>query len=74
MAKKKIDAKQIEAVKALTEQGKKKGSLTYSEIGNALSEINIDKDQIEDIYDSLAAMGIEVIADDDEDIDVDEKL
>ncbi len=73
MAKKKIDAKQIEAVKALTEQGKKKGSLTYSEIGNALSEINIDKDQIEDIYDSLAAMGIEVIADDDEDIDVDEK-
>lgn len=73
MAKKNIDAKQIEAVKALTEQGKKKGSLTYSEIGNALSEINIDKDQIEDIYDSLAAMGIEVIADDDDDIDVDEK-
>ncbi len=73
LAKKKIDAKQVEAVKALTEQGKKKGSLTYSEIGNALSEINIDKDQIEDIYDSLAAMGIEVIADDEDDIEVDAK-
>lgn len=47
--------------------------MTYSEIGNALSEINIDKDQIEDIYDSLAAMGIEVIADDEDDIEVDAK-
>jgi RNA polymerase primary sigma factor len=73
LAKKNIDPKQVEAVKSLTEMGKKKGSLTYSEIGNALSEINIDKDQIEDIYDSLAAMGIEVIADDDDDPDLDEK-
>ncbi len=73
LAKKKIDAKQVEAVKALTEQGKKKGSLTYSEIGKALSEINIDKDQIEDIYDSLAAMGIEVIADDEDDLEVNEE-
>lgn len=71
MAKKNIDPKQVEAVKALTELGKKNGSLTYSEIGNALSEINIDKDQVEDIYDSLAAMGIEVVADDEDDLDVD---
>ncbi len=71
MAKKKIDTKQVEAVKKLTELGKKKGSLTYSEIGNALSEIEIDKEQIEDIYDSLAAMGIEVIADNDDDVDID---
>ncbi len=71
MAKKKIDSKQVEAVKNLTELGKKKGSLTYSEIGNALSEIEIDKEQIEDIYDSLAAMGIEVIADNDDDVDID---
>jgi len=73
LAKRKIDAKQVEAVKALTELGKQKGSLTYSEIGKALSEINIDKDQIEDIYDSLAAMGIEVIADDEDDLEVNEK-
>ncbi len=71
LAKKKIDTKQVEAVKALTELGKKKGSLTYSEIGNALSEIEIDKNQIEDIYDSLAAMGIDVIADNDDDVDAD---
>ena len=73
LAKRKIDAKQVEAVKALTELGKKNGSLTYSEIGKALSEINIDKDQIEDIYDSLGAMGIEVIADDEDDLEVNDK-
>lgn len=61
----KIDSQQIDMVRELASKGKKKGNLTYSEIEDGLSELDIDKEQIEDIYDSLASMGIEVIGDKD---------
>ncbi len=61
----KIDPQQIDMVRELASKGKKKGNLTYSEIEDGLSELDIDKEQIEDIYDSLASMGIEVIGDKD---------
>jgi RNA polymerase primary sigma factor len=61
----KIDPQQMDMVRELASKGKKKGNLTYSEIENGLSELDIDKEQIEDIYDSLASMGIEVIGDKD---------
>ncbi|BEP29662.1 RNA polymerase sigma factor RpoD [Helicovermis profundi] len=65
MAKNTIKETELEAVLKLKKAGKKKGSLTYSEIQKGLMTLEIDKDQIEDIYDSLAAMGIEVVDDDD---------
>ncbi len=65
----KIDSQQIDMVRELASKGKKKGNLTYSEIEDGLSELDIDKEQIEDIYDSLASMGIEVIGDKDGDDD-----
>jgi RNA polymerase primary sigma factor len=61
----KIDPQHIDLVRELASKGKKKGNLTYSEIENGLSELDIDKEQIEDIYDSLATMGIEVVGDKD---------
>lgn len=61
----KIDPQHLETVKELANKGKVKGNLTYSEIEDGLSELDIDKDQIEDIYDSLASMGIEVIGEKD---------
>jgi RNA polymerase primary sigma factor len=61
----KIDPQHLETVKELANKGKVKGNLTYSEIEDGLSELDIDKDQIEDIYDSLASMGIEVVGDKD---------
>lgn len=61
----KIDPQHLETVKELANKGKVKGNLTYTEIEDGLSELDIDKDQIEDIYDSLASMGIEVIGDKD---------
>lgn len=61
----KIDPQHIDMVRELASKGKKKGNLTYSEIEHGLSELDIDKDQIEDIYDSLSSMGIEVVGDKD---------
>jgi len=49
------------AVKNLIDKGKKDGSLTYEQIGEALSELELDKEQIENIYDTFAQMGIDIL-------------
>ena len=49
------------AVKSLIDKGKKDGSLTYEQIGEALSEMELDKEQIENIYDTFAQMGIDIL-------------
>lgn len=55
----------LEVIKELLEKGKKQGVITYKEIMDALQEIELNPDQIDEIYESLAAMGIDVIGDDD---------
>lgn len=76
-----MDKKEIlAALKELLEKGKKQGVITYREIMDALQEIELNPDQIDEIYESLAAMGIDVIGedepvtvvDDDKDIDDDD--
>lgn len=54
------DAKR-ESVANLIEQGKKKGNLTYDEITNALQKIDLSEEQIEEIYDQISALGIDVV-------------
>ena len=49
------------AVKNLIDKGKKDGSLTYEQIGEALSEMELDKEQIENIYDTFAQLGIDIL-------------
>ena len=49
------------AVKSLIDKGKIDGSLTYEQIGEALSEMELDKEQIENIYDTFAQMGIDIL-------------
>jgi len=78
LAKRKIDPKQLEAVMGLSKKGKKKGKLSYVEIANALSDFDLDKDKIEEIYSSFTQMGIvftgeklDTFDDDDDDDDVD---
>ena len=61
-------------IKELIKKGKKKGSLTYKEIMDALAELDIDKDKIETIYESLGQMGIEVIDDNEKADDSDVKI
>lgn len=61
----------LEVIKELLEKGKKQGVITYKEIMDALQEIELNPDQIDDIYESLAALGVDVIGDDDAAADVD---
>ncbi|NMA03172.1 MAG: RNA polymerase sigma factor RpoD [Clostridiales bacterium] len=61
-----------ENIRKLVEKGKKKGAITYTEIMDALEEIELDKDQIDEIYDNFATMGIDVIGGREEDSDEDE--
>ncbi len=47
----------------LLELGKKNGMLTYKDIQSALSGVEIDAEQMDNIYDTLESMGIEIVAD-----------
>ncbi|HHV79305.1 MAG TPA: RNA polymerase sigma factor RpoD [Firmicutes bacterium] len=51
----------LEYIKDLVEQGKKNGSLTYREIMDALQGVDLTSEQIEEMYEALADMGIEVV-------------
>ncbi|WP_207543829.1 RNA polymerase sigma factor RpoD [Desulfofundulus sp. TPOSR] len=51
----------LECVRELIEKGKKRGVLTYSEIMDTLQGIDLTPEQIDDIYEKLAGMGIEVV-------------
>ncbi|HEY8529058.1 MAG TPA: RNA polymerase sigma factor RpoD [Paenibacillaceae bacterium] len=52
----------LEQVKAqLVEQGKKKGALTYKDIMEKLSPFEQDPEQIDDFFEQLADLGIEVV-------------
>ena len=57
--------------KGLIEKGKKQGSLTLSEIMEAFSETELDKDQVENLYETLGNLGIEIIEDKTQKADVD---
>lgn len=66
-----------QTVQKLIEKGKKRGMITYSEIMDALEDVDLDKDQIDEIYDHFATMGIDIVGDKedtDEDIDIDESV
>ena len=56
------DEKKIEQLTNLIEKAKKKGSISYREIADALENVELDKDQLDDVYDSLSSMGIELVS------------
>jgi RNA polymerase primary sigma factor len=69
----KLEERQKEGdVAGLIEMGRTKGNLTYREIANALQKIDLSEEQIEEIYEQLNTLGIDVI-DDVVDIDVIDK-
>ncbi|WP_085991884.1 RNA polymerase sigma factor RpoD [Oceanobacillus senegalensis] len=58
----------LEQVKeALTEIGKKRGTLAYEEIADRLSNFEIESDQMDEFYEHLEDQGIEVIGESDDD-------
>ena len=66
----KKESKKITA-KGLIEKGKKQGSLTLAEIMEAFSETELDKDQVENLYETLGNLGIEVIENKTDKVDID---
>ncbi|WP_294341637.1 RNA polymerase sigma factor RpoD [uncultured Clostridium sp.] len=53
----------LKIVKKLIDTGKSKGSLKYSEIVDELEDVELTPEQIEQVYEALESMGIEVIGD-----------
>ena len=68
MSENTISAKKL-AVKELLEKGKKKGLLSYKEIADALSEFELDEEQMEKVYDTLDREGVEVVGDLDKELE-----
>lgn len=51
----------IPEIRELIERGKRKGTLTYREIMDALQNIELSPDQIDDVYEALGQIGIDVM-------------
>lgn len=51
----------VETINDLVERGKKRGMLTYREIMDTLQDVELNPDQVDEIYESFAAMGIDVV-------------
>ena len=72
-SQKKLDNQTLQAKQAqLIEQAKAAGKLSTEELVAALSPIGADMDQIEETYNALTEAGIEVLAPQDEDSNLDE--
>jgi len=59
----------LEEVKELINKGKEEGVLAKEEISDTLSEIDLTHEQIDNIYDVIQNLGIEIITDEDEDVE-----
>ena len=51
----------LDRVRSLLEQGKSKGTLTYKEIVDMLSDVPIEPDQFDKILETLESIGVEVV-------------
>ncbi len=61
MASEDVKPENMKQVKKLIKQGKKEGELTYEEIMDSLEDIDLDSEEIEEIYDIFAEMDIDII-------------
>jgi len=60
---KEIEQLKIEGIKNLIQKGKKRGVLTYNEIISALQGMEMTPEQIDEVYEQLNSMGIDIIPD-----------
>ena len=52
-------------VRELLAKGKKKGKLDSSELMDAVDDLNLESEQMDQLYDSLEALNIDISADED---------
>ncbi|MBE3583109.1 MAG: RNA polymerase sigma factor RpoD [Limnochordaceae bacterium] len=57
---------QIEGVRELIQKGKQQGSLTYKEIMDALQDVELSPERIDEVYEAFANLGIEIVGGHDE--------
>ena len=62
----------VEALEELAKRGRKRGIITYAEVMDALQGVELSPEQIDDVYESLSDMGIEVVEDAKEDVPAEE--
>ena len=63
----KAELPEAEALEELIRKGKHQGQLSYREIMDTLGELDLSPEQIEDVYEKLASMGISIVPDTAED-------
>ncbi|MDR1042880.1 MAG: RNA polymerase sigma factor RpoD [Clostridiales Family XIII bacterium] len=63
------EAKSIEAMEELLDRAKRKGTVTYKEIFNELSGMELDKNQIEVFYYRLTDAGVDIISENEDEPD-----
>ncbi|MGE5397410.1 MAG: RNA polymerase sigma factor RpoD [Chitinophagales bacterium] len=68
----KTDRRLDEAIIILAEKGKKKSGLTYEEVMDELQHFSLGPEKIEEIYDNLQAMGVQVGPETFEDFEIEE--
>ncbi|MBQ4087657.1 MAG: RNA polymerase sigma factor RpoD [Clostridia bacterium] len=64
-----IEQKKVDAIQKLTAKGRASGVLTYKEIMDSLSEIEMEPEQIDNVYEHLEQEGIEVVSDMDKEME-----
>lgn len=64
----------VSVVKGLIDKGKKQGMLSYKEIMDTLEELDLDTDQIDEVYQNFEEMGIDIVGDKEEDILIDKDM
>ncbi len=62
--KEKDDVKNIkneEIIKSIIEKAKKKGKVSYIEVSDSLENVELDKEQMETLYETLISSGVEIV-------------
>ncbi|MDD2218396.1 MAG: RNA polymerase sigma factor RpoD [Eubacteriales bacterium] len=54
--------KKNEYIQDLIVKAKAKGKITFREVADSLDSLDLDKNQFDDIYDNLTAMGIQIVS------------
>lgn len=57
-----IEQKKVEIINVLLEKGKGKGRLSYKEILDQIDTVELDKDQMDELYETLMTNGIEIVS------------
>ena len=57
------ELQELEEVKTLINKGQQLGVLTYGDVASAVSEVDLDESDVEDLYGHLEKSGIELVED-----------